>query len=343
MQTNQGSTIYSKAIRWWKYPLLVLVMMVLLGCALSTPTSTPNPTPTSTVPPTSTPTSTPPPQGEFDLTADQDQLALLLHLLSFVPGGDSQAAFLNTRAVQQNPDLSESRSEFSLENLGLAEISSPDIADSLESLVLSTAEDGRELIIVLNGHISIDALLQDLRGRGISMGTAPEIYRSYKVWHSSPSAPSAMSLTAVDNTTLVLARAAPIAGNGVAAARLQDALDAFDGVTPGLLDYPEVLQLANNLPSGFATVVDRDCRGIFPIMEGCAAAGGSGQVVGPSETATTLLAVFGNETQAMAAMPELRETFEGVEVDVHQKGSLVWTSLFIPPLFISQMLEGFSP
>jgi hypothetical protein len=185
--------------------------------------------------------------------------------------------------VQQNPALFESRSEFSLENLGLAEISSPEIDNSLESLVLSTTEDEQELIIVLNGAIDIDDLLQGLKERVITMDTVPENYRSYQVWNSDPSGGAALSLAAVDHSTVVLARVTPAAGNSVAAARLQGALDAFDGVTPGLLDYPEVVQLANNLPSGFAAVLDRDCRGIFPIMEGCATSGVSSQVVGPGD------------------------------------------------------------
>jgi hypothetical protein len=245
--------------------------------------------------------------------------------------------------VQQNPALFESRSEFSLENLGLAEISSPEIDNSLESLVLSTTEDEQELIIVLNGAIDIDDLLQGLKERVITMDTVPENYRSYQVWNSDPSGGAALSLAAVDNSTVVLARVTLAAGNSVAAARLQNALDAFDGVTPGLLDYPEVVQLANNLPSGFAAVLNRDCRGIFPIMEGCATSGVSSQVVGPGVAATTFLAVFGNETQVIAALPKLRETFEGVEVNLQRKGSLAWINVLGPPQFISQGFEGFIP
>jgi hypothetical protein len=47
--------------------------------------------------------------------------------------------------------------------------------------------------------------------------------------------------------------------------------------------------------------------------------------------------------QVIAALPKLRETFEGVEVNLQRKGSLAWINVLGLPQFISQGFEGFIP
>lgn len=318
----------------------LLLTVALVGCAEATPVPTATPTPTATPVPTPTPVpATVVVLGDISLPApDPDRLAKLSHLLSVVPSGYNSAIFMDAQALESSQALKDA---LSLESLGLAG-TLPSAATGLVSrLVLATGEGGQGAFTVLDGSFDVSALLDVASGFGISVGSPePEAYREHRVW-SMDVFGLTLAVGEADDSTVVFASGSPL-GGAPAVELVKGALDVFDGLQPSLLDDPEIRGLVDQLPSGFAATVIRNCGDLGELgaiidLPGCAGAAVSAGLQADQTVVFYGLASFEDESMATAALETaLGRIEEGVdlsfgELALDREGSLVLARVLVDP------------
>ena len=320
----------------------LLFTLVLAGCAEATATPPPTPTPTPT--PTPAPTPTPIPAGsvvlgEVSLPApDPDRLAKLSHLLSLVPGEYNSAIFLDARALESSPVL---RGALSLDTLGLQGALPSAATGLIDRLVLATGEGGQGAFTVLDGAFDVEALLQVATGFGLSLGgPEPEAYRDHQVW-SVEIFGLTLAVGEADDSTVVFSSGSPLGGTP-AVEVVENALDVFDGLQPGLLDESEIRGLVDRLPSGFAATVFHRCGDLGELgtvidLPGCAGAAVSAGLQDDQTVMFYGLAGFVDESMATAALQIAMERIEeGASVSfgelvLDQEGPLVLAMVLVDP------------
>jgi hypothetical protein len=245
---------------------------------------------------------------------------------------------MDARALESSPTLQET---LSLETLGLGGALPSAATGLIDRLVLATDEGGQGAFTVLDGEFDVEALLGVAAGFGLSVGSPePEAYRDHQVW-SMEVFGLTLSVGEADDSTVVFATGSPL-GGAPAVDLVKGALDAFDGLQPGLLDDPEIRGLINRLPSGFAATVFHRCGDLGELgtvvdLPGCAGAAVSASLQDDETVLFYGLAGFENESSAAAALQLALERIEGGaslsfgELVLDQEGPLVLATVLVDP------------
>ena len=247
---------------------------VLVACAEATPTPNPTPTPTSTPTPTPSPTPFPSLPADlfegFDATPDPAQLAQLSRLLFLVPADSRGAAFLSIGASVQDPALQRALES---QDLGLVSSLPPEISSLLDALVVAVPKDGQGLILILEGAIDIDSLVQWVEGFGVSVvpGTDPAGLVKGSLDTFDDVAPGLLD----DPIVALLANNLP------------------SGLTTVL--FPDCADLDTVAPNAE--------------LSGCNGVGLSAELMAEDTVAVNAVVSFVSEEQASAALPILKESF----------------------------------
>ena len=192
---------------------------------------------------------------------DAVKLARLSHLLSPVPAGYPQAFHLDLAALRENPDV---REAIQLERLGVLGALPPGGANLLDGLVAASRKGGEDLIVILDGPLDIASLIQVAGAFGISVvGPKAESYREHQVWDIDILGVK-LAIGGVDGSTSVSSPGSTT-GGGSAVDLVKGALDSFDGLSPRLMEDPNVARLVNRLPSGVVTALFLSCSGLEDI------------------------------------------------------------------------------
>ena len=233
------------------------------------------------------------------------------HLLSPVPKGHGPLLFMDMETLRERPDLQKA---LKLQAMGALAVLPPSASGLLNSVLVAVDQPGQGAVVVLDGPINIESLLQLVSSFGISSEPPKaEAYRDHKVWSISVFG-FALAVGTVDQSTAVL-------GSGLSAQttspkdRVEDALDAFDGVEPGVMDDPRISQVVDNLPVGVVVAVFGDCGNLSSPaaasgLDGCISFGASAELLDQDKVAINAVALFQQEGQASAAT----ETFNGAGI-----------------------------
>ena len=344
--------------RWLTRGITALVVSVVFVAVVAcseltqTPTSPPTPTPTPT--PTPMPTPGPVPlvafgEGSMPMP-DALKLARLSHLLSPVPARYPQAFHVDLAALRENSDIQEA---IQLERLGVLGALPPGAANLLNGLVAANREEGEDLIVILDGPLDIASLIQVAGAFGISVGgPKAESYREHQVWDIYIFGVK-LAIGGVDVSTSVSSPGSTI-GGGSAVDLVKGALDSFDGLSPRLMEDPNVARLVNRLPSGVVTALFLSCSGledISPIssLEGCAGAAASVELLTPETLAVNVLVAFGMEGEASTAAALVEQvgiswgSLAPQDMATRLEGPLLAVRLLIDTSEIAKVIDSLIP
>ena len=328
--------------------LVLVVFAALVGCSelTATPTPTPKPTPTPTATPTPVPLVA---FGEVPMP-DAVKLARLSHLLSPVPAGYPQAFHLDLAALRENSDVQEA---IQLERLGVLGALPPGGANLLDGLVAASRSGGEDLIVILDGPLDIASLIQVAGAFGISVvGPKAESYREHQVWDIDILGVK-LAIGGVDGSTSVSSPGSTT-GGGSAVDLVKGALDSFDGLSPRLMEDPNVARLVNRLPSGVVTALFLSCSGledISPIssLEGCAGAAASVELLTAETLAVNVLVGFGMEGEAATAAALVEQvgiswgSLVPQDMATRLEGPLLAVRLLIDTAEVAQVIDSLIP
>ena len=228
------------------------------------------------------------------------------HLLSPVPKGHGPLLYMDMETLRERPGLQKA---LKLQAMGALAFLPPSASGLLNSVLVAVDQAGQGAIVVLDGPINVASLMQMASSFGISSEPPkPEAYRDHQVWSINVFG-FAVAVGTLDESTAVL-------GSGLSAqttsakGMVEDALDAFDGVEPRVMDDPRISQVVDNLPVGVVVAVFGDCGNLSSPaaasgLAGCLSSGASAELLGQDKVAINAVAVFQQEEQASAAL----ETF----------------------------------
>ena len=228
------------------------------------------------------------------------------HLLSPVPKGHGPLLYMDMETLRERPGLQKA---LKLQAMGALAFLPPSASGLLNSVLVAVDQAGQGAIVVLDGPINVASLMQMASSFGISSEPPkPEAYRDHQVWSINVFG-FAVAVGTLDESTAVL-------GSGLSAqttsakGMVEDALDAFDGVEPRVMDDSRISQVVDNLPVGVVVAVFGDCGNLSSPtaasgLDGCISAGASAELLGQDKVAINAVAVFQQEEQASAAL----ETF----------------------------------
>jgi len=305
------------------WTVVALALTLGLTCAQATFTEIPIPTPT--------PTPTPLTLGsgpvivefglDFNADADPEKLLQIKDLLYRLSEGYSRMVVVDVGELAETSSLEQ---VVDLGELGLPLMVQPLTTYALDMMVLASTNSGDGTVVVFQGGVELESLVDLARSLGMAIDPEPEYYQGYRVWSGQILGLGALSLAELGDNTSIIAQG-PVTDHSVPERMVKDVLDLEDAPSEGFVDGPVFWGLVNQQPSGLVIVVADECRSLAELysditLAGCTAAAVSVNELSADQVVTHLVLGFGTEVQAKIALPLLRDGLLSSEIRLEEIG-----------------------
>jgi len=175
-------------------------------------------------------------------------------LLAAIPADHDVVAFIDIKAVLQDPDVKEA-----LEQEGVLDALGPAagrIQQEVNTLVMAIGDTG--LLGLLRGPLDVRDLLNSLKPQGANIES--ESYGAFEILKLDVEFPLLtlkVAASLLDDTTAVFALG--FSPESPSVDLVKAALDTVGGSKPSFLSDPAARQLVESVPQGLITVVARNC------------------------------------------------------------------------------------
>ena len=323
--------------RWVIWPVVAFALTLGLACAQATFTEIPTPIPIPTPSPTPTPAPLPLGSGpvivefgpDFNADPDSEKLLQVKDLLSRLPEGYSRMVVVDAGELAETSSLEQ---VVDLGELGLLPMVQPLLTHALDMMVLASPDSGDGTVVIFQGGVELESLVDLARSLGMAIDPEPEYYQGSRVWSGQILGVGALSLAELGVNTSIIAQG-PVTDHSVPELLVKDVLDLKDAPSEGFLDGPVFWGLVDQLLSGPVIVVDDECRNLAELhsdigLVGCTAAAVSVNEVSSDQVVAHLVLGFGKEVQAKIALPLLRDGLLSSEIQlgeiaIRQEGVLL--------------------
>ncbi|PKB57467.1 MAG: hypothetical protein BZY73_03030 [SAR202 cluster bacterium Casp-Chloro-G3] len=305
--------------RWVSYWVIALALLIGIACVQAAPTQLPTPTPTPI--PTPTPTAPLIVESGLDFNADPDpeKLIQMLRLIDRLPESYSRMVVVDMKGLAETSALEQA---VDLGELGLPPMIQPLLTYALDMMVLAVPDDGNGTVVIFQGGVDLEALVELARSLGMSIAAEPEIYQGHRMWSGQLFGFTALSLAELGGNLGVIAQG-PITDHSVAEQLVKGVLDVDVAIAPTsvLLGGPVFRSLVGELPSGPVTVLADECRSLASLYSdvtfvGCASSAMTVIEANEEQAVAHLVLGFVTEVQAEASLPLLRGGLSNSELQL---------------------------